>query len=252
MNVSTSNAPSVSFSSSPRLTIWGSCVSRDMFQYVLPQFRPELYVARQSFISADNKVAPPPIKHGLDSKFQARLLEGDFAGNALESIINSAPEVLLLDLVDERLGVLAHEDGFITRSKELLSSTWWNEVKSADWIKFGSMRHFNLWKPRAELIINLLRSELPDTRIYAFDVPFALRDLLEKHTSPSLGRTASSWNRQYRKYFKTLSKQLEIITISPTDAIAHPNHKWGPAPFHYVQSTYEKMFAELDKRLARA
>ena len=106
--------------------VFGGCVSRDIRPYLGDGWEMVEYVARQSWISA---ASGPTVLKGtsaLTSNFQNRCLQNDIAGNGFQLIEKHRDDVdiLIADLIVERLGVYRNQDkGIITHSWELERST---------------------------------------------------------------------------------------------------------------------------------
>ena len=135
------------------LMIYGSCVSRDAFPLLGSDFKLLSYVARQSMISAISK--PTTLLEGSDlaSAFQNRSLAGDIRSNLLQMVRRHAADidVLVIDLTDERLGVIQLPDGaHVTHSHELSSSGRLDGVQGRlRYIDVLTERHWTLWESAA-------------------------------------------------------------------------------------------------------
>lgn len=103
--------------STMRLGIFGSCVTRDLFED--HALRPALarYASRSSLISA---VAAPVALEAervrLDSAFQRRCVIEDFDKCFLADLERDRLDWLVVDLIDERFDVLRTPTSFVTRS----------------------------------------------------------------------------------------------------------------------------------------
>jgi hypothetical protein len=101
----------------PKIAIFGSCVSRDLFEDA--RLRPLLsvYGARSSVISA---VAPAvPIDEQrvvLSSAWQRRCVLADFHKTFFASLADARPDWLMIDLIDERFNLLRCVGSLVTRS----------------------------------------------------------------------------------------------------------------------------------------
>jgi len=103
--------------SQPTVAIFGSCVSRDLFED--PRLRPSLghYGARSSIISA--VAAPVPIapeRVAISSEWQRRCVLADFGKTFFAALEETRPDWLAIDLIDERFDVLCGNGSFVTRS----------------------------------------------------------------------------------------------------------------------------------------
>lgn len=233
--------------------IYGSCVSRDLLA-----LHPELgeltgYVARQSWLSADHSWPRPDCPDGLDSDFRRRQLRGDFAGNAFEMVREALERgnYLLIDLVDERLGIYTNLAGqSVTASQELKESAWYPEVQEQGlYTAFGDSEHVAAWKDAAAKLYSAVAEcgALGRTIVVAPD--FAALDDEGHDVSGSLGRSSVTWNEAYAPYY-ACARELgfEVLRI---DAVrADSGHQWGAAPFHYVPEVYAEMARRITERWA--
>ena len=105
-------------------SIYGSCVARDTAALKSGAWKIANYTARQSMISAVNGRASVEGSIELDSAFQTRMVEADIAGTALSDLqkVSADAEVITIDIMDERLGVYAIGDSYITKTWELEKS----------------------------------------------------------------------------------------------------------------------------------
>jgi hypothetical protein len=106
-----------------RIGIFGSCVTRDLFEE--PALRSALsqYTSRSSVISAvAEPVALDPALVRLDSAFQRRCVLEDFGKTFFTQLAASGSEWLLVDLIDERFEVLATEGSWVTRSSAFIGA----------------------------------------------------------------------------------------------------------------------------------
>ena len=100
-----------------RIGIFGSCVSRDLFED--PSLRPSLaqYTSRSSVISVvAEPVAIDPEAIRLDSAFQRRCVIEDFGKTFFAQLAEANVDWLIVDLIDERFEVVRTDDSCVTRS----------------------------------------------------------------------------------------------------------------------------------------
>lgn len=238
-----------------RLGIYGSCVSRDM-AHEHSSAKVLFYLARQSLISA---LTPPwaaadSYETGLSSAFQARMVRADLGSTALSVLGERAPEIdgLVVDLVDERMGLLPLQGGsFATNSQELKASGVRRVLPTVgDHIEFGSADHLRLWTESAERFVNELQALNLATRTIVLHTPFAARTQCGDPVPPFMGVSAASWNEAYEPYFKVLSRLgLQVARLPKELALSDDAHRWGPAPYHYVKSAYGWLMDEVCRRL---
>ncbi|WP_325002331.1 DUF6270 domain-containing protein [Intrasporangium sp.] len=241
-----------------RTFIMGSCVARDTFEFLDPRFF-ELrgYLARQSLISAFGAVAQPPIDPArLTSPFQRRMLEAD-ARSALPGMLRQlAPDVdlLLWDLVDERLGILDHPDGGVsTDSVEVRSQP--SEVASSGLthVGFGTPEHLARFSAVLPAWRDLLASLGLLDRTVLVAPPWATRSTTGELTPSSFGLDAQEANRLTQPYLDRAVEVLgvEVVGRSLEAARALATHQWGLAPFHYDDRTYRDLATEIAAAASR-
>lgn len=232
----------------PNVFIYGSCVSRDTLPFLGPEWRICEYVARQSFISAANGPVQLWGQSSLSSKFQVRSLAGDFAGDFLAKFSQHVLEVdiLLMDLVDERLGVYrTAQGGYVTLSWELASSGLESHAPSdLVLVEFGSDEHFDVWAQAADSIFQAVRAT-PVVPIVLAPSWAAKADNggggFDYHGVP-----AEVWNLRYTRYFEFLETLGGIVIRVPGDrTYSSTSHQWGLAPFHYYDRVYETLSEQI-------
>lgn len=240
-----------------RTFIYGSCVSRDTFKYLPEGFVLHRYVARQSLISAGTIAAGVKEKLSpLKSPFQQRMVEGDLAGNLYSSLENAAASVrlVLIDLVDERGGVVALGGGYATKLNEFWGAGGREASRGAQQLSFGSDEHFERWSAGAERFVAKLRGlgllhravvlRAAWASTYEDGEPFPVPDWM---TPPAEA------NRAYAPYFDHLSTLgLRIITLPRELAHTSRDHEWGASPFHYQDAAYEHFASEIQRTVAES
>lgn len=225
-----------------RTFIWGSCVSRDTFEF-LPADRYELahYVARQSWLSHGNQVKDLKTC-AMQSPFQIRMAEGDSIGDALQRLEDNLPvDLVLLDLVDERLGVVITETGVVTRSVDRIASGIQEEIDGAGKVvDFESDEFLDLWSSAAiDVRDELVRLGLFEHALVLAPTA-ALVDDQAVFVPPSFGMSAATLNQQLERHFSVL-ESLGFATLHLPTTLAASEHKWGRAAFHYHGITYAEL-----------
>lgn len=242
-----------------RVTVYGSCVSRDAVDLAGgDRFTVVDYIARQSLLSAghdasDRFPADAPVEH----RFPHRMMLSDFTGDLPGRLAAAAPEtdVLLWDLTDERHGVHVFADGaVVTRSIDLQSVPQvLAAVEGTRHLPLGDPEHLRLWCEAA----TALREELVASglleRTVVLQVPWALVTADGERTRSSMGTTAIQANETYRPYVEHLRELgFPLLELQPLGVLADPEHRWGPAPFHYTQDVYEEIIGQVLERVDAA
>ncbi|GAA2241935.1 hypothetical protein GCM10010413_50610 [Promicromonospora sukumoe] len=238
--------------SKTRVFIYGSCVSRDTFEHFDPvQFELVEYVARQSVLSAYTKpvelMAPPT----LESRFQQRMVTGDFSSSlrSLLSTHGSATDLVLVDLTDERLGAYLLPDGsMVTRSVELIESGAEQYLpQGSQHIAFGTQQHFEYWSTAMNYIGERFQHYMPQATVVLLDLAWAEWSESGTQTPDSFGVKAADANSIFRPYIQVAAQALgaHVVSLDPAEVMSGPHHPWGDAPFHYA----EKVYLETVRRL---
>ncbi|RWZ83753.1 DUF6270 domain-containing protein [Glutamicibacter sp. HZAU] len=225
-----------------RVFIYGGCTSRDAVEYYQDyDFELLTYVARQSLISAFMPADPQEfvIPHDAGA-FQKRMLAGDIVGNLPSQIRRNAKNTNLLvwDLMIERVGVTkVRSGGFVTRNGIKKTP---GTAPSGGTYEFGTTHHLRLWSWALGKFVRLLEQNGLKEKVVINATPWATHDTngnLFRSRSPM---TADWFNSNVEKYW-TLAEDagIKVARISQELVIADPNHKWGPAYFHYASQTYK-------------
>lgn len=233
-------------------SIYGSCVARDTAALKSGAWKIANYTARQSMISAVSGRASLEGSIELESSFQTRMVQADIAGTALEDLqkVSVDSDAILVDIMDERLGVYAIGDAFITKTWELeKSGLLAQQSPEPKHIDFGTEEHFELWRAAAACTLEAIRSTGLPAVVLA--PPLADHDL-EGDALDYMGASVESWNQRFERYYTAL-EQLGLTVLRPaaTLAVADKAHQWGLAPFHYAPAMYEWFTAEIERVIAQ-
>ena len=235
--------------------IFGSCVSRDTRPFLGDDWKMIEYVARQSLISAASGRTSLTGTSKLTSAFQNTCLQNDFKGSFMDTLEQRAAEtdVLLMDLVDERLGVRRTSDGgYITNSWELAESGLLDgEENSTTLIDFATDEHFALWCAAADKIVDAIRQAgLP---LIVLAPAWAGKAENGGGGFDYRRVPAEVWNSKYERYFDHLQwLGVHVIRIPADEVVASSTHQWGLAAFHYGDKVYETMQSRIKHHYASA
>lgn len=220
--------------------IYGSCVSRDAFAELGAGYTLLGYVARQSMISALSR--PTDLLEGdaLGSAFQNRSLAGDLKSNLLPMLRRYAADidVLVIDLTDERLGVIRLPDGsFVTRSAELGSSGRLAKVRGTRRnIDAATQDHWTLWESAATRLFGALTTLGLREKTVVLNTPWAQKtdsgDAVDSFRGLNSDVELNAYFAECCAHIKTLD--YVVLTLPEELRVAHSRHKWGPAPYHFA------------------
>lgn len=218
-----------------RAFIYGSCVSRDAFQLDgLPPLAD--YFARSPLISAFGR-RPDSVPEDLDlnaisSPFQRRMVKRDLEKQLPAALTKLTDEVVVLDLIDERIRVAESANGLIAVSPEAARAGF--RGGSGRQLKIGAPAHKAAWLRAADVMADALhgRTVVLNQAFWATHDD-AGGDLREKFD-------VDTHNRALREMYSHLATILDCHTVeySPDLLVANSQHRWGLSPFHYVDSFY--------------
>lgn len=233
------------------LFIYGGCVTRDTFGHLEGHTLLE-YVARQSLISAASGGTDLLGTGVLASAFQNRSLDGDIKSNLFPSLRRRADDtdLVLIDLLSERLGVLALSDGaYVTNSRELGLSGRLGPLKTKR-IAFGTDRHYKLWERATTRLMSTLERTNLTSKVLVLETPWAEQTEAGTQVPPFRGMQAPEANQLYLRYYALIRKLgLRSVRIPDDLAVSSLAHKWGPAPYHYADPAYHWMRDQIEAAL---
>ncbi|MGP5680428.1 DUF6270 domain-containing protein [Glutamicibacter arilaitensis] len=237
---------------SSEILVYGGCVSRDLFSVMCPNDKPKNYLARQSLISAATLPVDVPTIN-LTSSFQKRMVVSDFRSSLFSMFFDSpyCTDLVLMDLLGERLGVLELEGGrYLTHSNELVRSGAKEMLGEYRLIKFGSEEHLSIWKIAAVQFYKVLLQNGLVEKTVILKTPFADFDEKQNPIKKHMNKDCQQWAENYEPYYDFLRTiGITILEINDELAVGSNDHKWGPAPYHYIEEAYNSWASNIDNYL---
>lgn len=234
------------------IAIYGSCATRDVFGILNPSDMTVVeYTARNSFASQFSKRGQLRIlKSNLDnlsSGFQRRMVLRDFYKNFFETLKGIEFDCIVIDFIDERCRLLELESGILTYSNELALTKFLSTLADkGQFIHPNTDKHFERWRLgwdefirqanelgiKNKIVINRLfwASELENGEKFNDQTPGGYNQILIQQSNQYL-------KRLYDYCAKDIATNA-LITYQPEEFVANSKHKWGIAPFHYVDALY--------------
>ncbi|XAS65983.1 DUF6270 domain-containing protein [Micrococcaceae bacterium Sec5.7] len=218
--------------------IYGSCVSRDAFQEIGAGYDLLAYVARQSMISALSQ--PTALLPGdpLGSASQNRSLTADIKSSLMQQLRRHAADidVLVIDLTDERPGVVALPDGsYVTNSHELVSSGRLEMVPGRKpVINVATERHWTLWESAANRFFKALTSLGLMEKTIVLSTPWAEVTENGEPVEEFQGRPTAEMNAYFGECCAHIRSLGYTVLNMPEDVrYAASDHKFGAATYHF-------------------
>jgi hypothetical protein len=231
-----------------RIAIFGSCVTRDLFEDAA--LRPTLahYASRSSVISVVADPVPLEDKEvPLDSAYQRRAVVADFNKTFFPDLAALRPDWVVVDLVDERFNVLRTDGSFVTESSAFSSAG----LSDSGRFDFTPVRRLTgeadvLFGAAAKTFVNRLTEIVPPERVILHRGMWLTRfrrgETIEEFPEPRLTYARHNNNSLVRQY-DVLEERLggSALSLGPEPArhVADYNHKWALEPFHY-EDAYNK------------
>lgn len=239
-----------------KISIFGSCVTRDILNFDAEnKFSLKTYIARQSVISS---VAPPSNSQiteddiKLDSAFQRREVLADIQKTAFSQFKNDDSDFLIIDLIDERLGLVNWQDSIITHSAELSNSGLLDGDEHR--IRYTTDANGQLLADDESILESFEVFCRRITEIYdQKNIIIHFADAKTKYVDKN-GKTVDFPNDRrknseiineiYKAMYDLLAKYLpdaKRIDIRKK-YVAAENHRWGLATIHYEEDYYKEAY----------
>jgi hypothetical protein len=225
-----------------RVFIFGSCVSRDAFEFVPNSVEIQGYIARSSFASA---FSPKSFPHSIDdldpdilisSPWQRRMMEMDINKSGKDLILRSAPatDLLIVDFIDERFHLAVAVNAYATVSVAFRAIDPGSRFK---YVKSLTSHHFQLWKDGFDSFLELAESLSLNVLVNAVRLgcKSRLKELINDSSFLMLE------NYLFKMYDYAESTGRCKVLYNPLEPYLDENHKWGVTPFHYENLYYEPL-----------
>ncbi|ECQ5431626.1 hypothetical protein FZJ70_09100 [Campylobacter coli] len=156
-----------------KVFILGSCVSRDPFELADEKdFQIVGYIARTSFASfASKPYVDQKIIKNIPSPWQQKMVLNDMSKTTFKKILNSNFDVLLIDLIDERLNLSIFNEYIHTLSSEYKKALY--RPNQYHIIERFSEEKFELWKKGIEKVyedLQKIQHRIILNKVYYSDV----------------------------------------------------------------------------------
>lgn len=233
------------------VAIWGSCVTRDAFAVAgraeqVEECLPLVYYgARSSWISQASRAHPVDESDlGVLTGFALRMVREDLGKSIVDRLVQHRPDIVVLDLVDERLQLLRLGKGWITGSDYLQRTELWTRaLAEADEVSSMTQpKRRKLFAAAAKRVVRRLVRDLPGTTFVLHEAPYTTRVA----DGTSLPEPQAGWARSLDAAQRPMMEVLEAefgprlvrVTPPPEVSVADPEHRWGITSYHYVEAYY--------------
>ena len=227
------------------INIFGSCVTRDVVEFAAG-LTVGKYCARQSVVSA---VANRPMQETIDAlqfvegthPFHQRCVQEDFDKTTLNELgKRSSDEVAIVDFIEERtpLGV--------TPCNTIISL-------SQAATKFSNARPLitRTISPYSEEHIDLFGNAIRDFSMRLNGRPVIVHRSLYSPGDWEFERANRVLDQFYTQAIPLL-QPIAVVESAPELRISGTNHKWGLAPYHYIDEYYKDIVRQISEQTGMA
>ncbi|WP_282266845.1 DUF6270 domain-containing protein [Stenotrophomonas sp. PS02298] len=233
-------------------SIFGSCVTRDVFGFGQHSNLVDGYVARSTIASA----VSGQIEFALDSEdvgfssispFEQRMIRGDIEKNCFSVLSESSAAEVIVDLIDERFSIIEVAGGYLTESASFVKAGLLQRLPDgAQKISFLSRDEVD----RQALVAFAGKLRQTGKRIFIHKAFWATSfvdngQLLDFEKKDFYARMNDGLVWRY-ELLSDLLPEAAVLQAPADSRVSDPAHRWGLAPFHYVPSYYDSIRAQLD------
>lgn len=237
-----------------RVSIFGSCITRDVFRLFPDEAHIASYHSRSSLIS----VMSPPLEIGeagiaWPSNFARKVVLADFRKTFFDDLEASAPDFLIIDLMSERFDLVRAHATYVTRSWELVHSGFGERCGRLERIPRETEAAHESWCEKSREFADVLRKRFPE-------LPVILHKAYWTHSYRD-GASIRPFPREWREWISRRNDMLEachahleqylpaLVTVEPRRTyLADPGHRWGLGSSHYESGYYDDIRKQLRAR----
>lgn len=219
-----------------RLGIFGSCVTRDLFED--PALRPSLarYTSRSSLISAVEPVALDLQRVRLDSAFQRRCVLEDFDKRFIAELEGERLDWLVVDLIDERFDVLRTPSSFVTCSSAYQSAGLARE-DGFERIRRLTGEAATLLEEAVATFVARVTAVLAPERVIVHRARWLTRfrdgDAVHDFPADFAAHHNAALDHGYDALERHLGGRAHAIALDDGRYLADARHRWALEPCHY-------------------
>ena len=224
------------------VAIFGSCVTRDLFEDPLLRGNLGHYTARSSVIS----VVAPPIdidedRVALSSAWQRKCVLADLRKTFFTTVADSDAKWLVVDLIDERFDLLRGAGTFVTRSSAFRAAGLDDhrpfEGVPASRISLNGRR---LFEAAAIRFAELVNRTIPAERVVLHRALWCTHYRSDGEIKPfppdqlaKCERQNEMLNHGYDTLSAAFNGHAADIALNPSIHVADADHHWQLEPYHY-------------------
>lgn len=221
--------------------IFGSCLSRDGFEFEGNTHKVNQYFSRSSLVSLlYEPLAKKNIEIKLESNFLKRTVKDDLTKRFKSYIKNPKSKVIVVDLIQERYPLVNLEKSWFTYSADYRKA---NLPKGK---MITGLNHLAIYNENIETISSFFKN-YDYVILHEATLAKSYYDDIGKVESFKLYEKDKYFIENGYKYYSLLKANLsKVYSLKLEGFLGTSNHKWGAAPSHYEDKYYEMFNQGLD------
>lgn len=236
-----------------KITILGSCVSRDILNFD-NDLNGERYYARTTFQSLVGEKYSIDINNiELKSDFQKMCIKKDFESEFL-TLKFDENEYIILDFIDERFDIVKLKDKVIgTASNEYKNSNLNQLIYDA----IIDKNRFEDWCNSCDKVLDYFKEKNIINKVILHECFYKNKYLSNegrieffRSRMNEIQRQNKELDKKYR-YIKEKYKEINIISDKENIFYANENHRWGLEPYHYIDEYYIDLAQQLKQIITK-
>lgn len=231
------------FTYKKKIMIFGSCVSRDIFN-IPNDFILTKYYARSSFASIfQAPFLDLSITDNLKSNFQRNIVKGDMSKEILKELDKGDFDILLLDFIDERFNIFSLDNTILTLSNEAINTGVTQKYPNYTLIKSGSDEFMKLWQEGWNKFVATMKDSGQLHKVILNKVYWSQETLSNENYEPIYTNEKIDHMNNYLDRLYTIAEKSilaeNIMSFEKDLMLGSDKHQWGKSPFHYVDKYYQ-------------
>lgn len=233
------------------ISIYGSCVSRDIIRVTENKFQSKEYVARQCWISALSE--PQPVPEGIKLKgFRLKSLVGDIESNGFPRLmaVATTSKALVIDIASDRHGVWDLGNGsYLSNLATMKRQKILKGYPNARLVSFGTSEHMSLFNNAVAEGAGKLKESGLFSKSTVLKIPFTNMGVGGESIDLKGEKDPSEIRESYKPYFDILGRNgFHFLPDLPEElAVSTPNHAWGMGINHFIDEAYLWWSIEIEK-----
>lgn len=238
-----------------KVGIIGSCVTRDAFEVTNNVYDVKgAYFPRASLISLMSKeVEPSPTLINIEKQWVKWVLNNDYNKSTLQQLKSISPDLICIDLIDERYDLVSINDSYLTRSDELVKYIVdVNNVSIEKILKMGCAETEAIFFEKAVCFCEKINNLFPGVLVVIHEARYSDYYLengnIQKFSEERRFLNALT-NARLNIYYELLKEKIKnsiSIRLDEQYVVSCKEHKWGLSPFHYINDYYVEFINKLN------